>query len=139
MANLANQLERCRVQLAGCSVAASGSVEHLQPHAYGWSPAYDDVRRLYNNYDALRRRVAQLEAGVNPNHMKHLLTWKVDGKTMGLEFEHLGEAEEHQQDIEGWLPDQTKIETIESPGPVRKGPFEVLPIPSAVDRLLQEE
>lgn len=131
--------EKVRVQMAGISVAASGYGHTLQRTDFGWSVPYEDVLRLFQNYDALRRRVAHLEAGVDPNHMKHLLTWNVNGKTMGLEFEHLADAERHQQDIEGYLPDQTKIETISHPGPVREGPFEVLPIPTAMDRLLQEE
>lgn len=50
--------EQLRVQLAGCSVAALGETKDPAKQGdYGWSPAYQDVIDLRNNYDNLRDRL----------------------------------------------------------------------------------
>lgn len=47
------RVERLEVQLAGCSVAALGYGEELDRDAYGWSPAYENVRELWGKYEKL--------------------------------------------------------------------------------------
>ena len=53
------EVERMRVQLAGCSVAAlSGDKsQEAEPYSYGWSPAYADVLKLRREYERLRREI----------------------------------------------------------------------------------
>ena len=50
--------ERLQVQLAGCSVAANGGDLNLSADAYGWSPAFGDIVRLWNYTHG---RIANLE------------------------------------------------------------------------------
>jgi hypothetical protein len=54
---VAANAEQTVVQLAGCSVAAHGGTGVVAAHKgdYGWSPAYEDVRRLYEMYDRTRK------------------------------------------------------------------------------------
>lgn len=49
VAELTSELERERVRLAGCGVAALGYGEKLEPGTYGHSASYDDVMRLREN------------------------------------------------------------------------------------------
>jgi hypothetical protein len=51
---LKEEVERLQVQLAGCSVAALGAVKDIAKEGeYGWSPAYQDVLDLREEYDKL--------------------------------------------------------------------------------------
>ena len=52
--DLEQQIERLRVQLAGCSVAALGGSPVAKQGDYGWSLAYQDVLELRQRYDALK-------------------------------------------------------------------------------------
>lgn len=56
----AEEIDRLRVQLAGCSVAAlGGTQEDAQPNSYGWSPAYDDVLDLRKKYELAMRKSSE--------------------------------------------------------------------------------
>lgn len=61
---LENQNEQLRLQLAGCSVAAVGSVKgenDCKRGAYGWSVALEDVKRLYLKYNQCRIALMDIE------------------------------------------------------------------------------
>lgn len=52
---LTDEVERLRVQLAGCLVAAEGNAvrsNDAEPGMYGWSPAFEAVKQLRLKYDA---------------------------------------------------------------------------------------
>ena len=52
---LGAELEQCRVQLAGCGVAAMGGTKDPAKQGdYGWSPSYQDVLNLRAELDAAR-------------------------------------------------------------------------------------
>lgn len=51
LSNALNELERVRVQLAGCAVAAQGYDLDLPKTAYGWSASYADVVALRKNFE----------------------------------------------------------------------------------------
>jgi hypothetical protein len=58
-------VEQLRVQLAGCSVAALGGIsEPVLAHIgdYGWSPAYQDVLDLRNEYESTKVALEKAEA-----------------------------------------------------------------------------
>lgn len=66
-APLEAEIERLRVQLAGCGVAALGGTSEAQvaqPYVYGWSPAYQDTLDLRRRYDQQAERVASLTASL---------------------------------------------------------------------------
>lgn len=57
--------EQAEVQLAGCSVAATGGATGKNDCGqgdYGWSPAFDDVKKLRARADALAKDVTRLKA-----------------------------------------------------------------------------
>lgn len=61
----ADELDRLRVQLAGCGVAALGGTAdpmRARKGQYGWSPSYGDVYNLRCRYDYLWERMGQLAA-----------------------------------------------------------------------------
>jgi len=51
-------VEKLQMQLAGCSVAANGGDHDLSENAYGWSPAFGDIVRLWKYTHG---RIANLE------------------------------------------------------------------------------
>ena len=56
------ELDRLRVQLAGCSTAALGYISNpakLDEYEYGWSPAYEDVLTLRVKYEKLINKVKE--------------------------------------------------------------------------------
>lgn len=57
--DLLQQIDRLRVQLAGCSVAANGGDLDLSRNEYGYSPAFGEIVRLWNYTHA---RIEELEA-----------------------------------------------------------------------------
>ena len=58
------EVEQLRVQLAGCLVAVEGSKsEAVHEGVYGWSPAFESVRTLRAERDALLA-VAKVSAGL---------------------------------------------------------------------------
>jgi hypothetical protein len=61
---LLGEVEQLRVQLAGCSVAASGNKETppLDSSVWDWSVAYQDVVNLYERYEKLQEENARLES-----------------------------------------------------------------------------
>lgn len=61
---LENQIEQLRVQMAGCSVAATGYIKGenaCQRGQYGWSQGYEDVKKLYLKYDQAYKALRQIE------------------------------------------------------------------------------
>lgn len=50
-------IERLRVQLAGCGVAAKGYAQDVAPDAYGYSVSLGDVQQLYAEKERLRALV----------------------------------------------------------------------------------
>lgn len=52
------EVERLRVQLAGCSVAALGYGKDCDQADYGWSASYQDCKDLYDKYTRLRGLLA---------------------------------------------------------------------------------
>jgi hypothetical protein len=54
------EVERLRVQLAGCATAAQGWIDDpAKPGDYGWSPAYQDVLSLRLRVRAMERVVEE--------------------------------------------------------------------------------
>ena len=52
---VSEEVERLRVQLAGCLTAAEGHVSSPAKEGdYGWSPAYQAVLELRREYEKLR-------------------------------------------------------------------------------------
>jgi len=63
--DLRAEVERLRVQLAGCGVAAlGGTSETAQPGDYGWSLPYQDVLDLRMKYEILRAEVERLKGAI---------------------------------------------------------------------------
>lgn len=58
---LEEEVEQLRVQLAGCSVAALGGKDDLQPGDYGWSASYSDVVVLRKRMEELEKENRQLK------------------------------------------------------------------------------
>jgi uncharacterized protein YneR len=59
------EVAQLRVQLAGCSVAATGFAigdNDAEPHSYGWSASYQDVKDLRHNYEVARADNDRLRA-----------------------------------------------------------------------------
>lgn len=58
-----DELDRLRVQLAGCTAAALGwgmdDKQRAPKYSFGWSPAYGDVYNLRRRYDYLIDRLEE--------------------------------------------------------------------------------
>lgn len=51
---MVQEIEKLQMQLLACSVAALGRTKDpVEPNAYGWSPAYQDVLDLRLKYEEL--------------------------------------------------------------------------------------
>lgn len=64
VARLTEELERERVRLAGCGVAALGYAtgdNAITPDSYGWSASFGDVLELRQKYDEARAALAAAE------------------------------------------------------------------------------
>lgn len=72
---LLGDVERLRVQLAGCGVAALDGSEgqEAKPFQYGWSPAYADVLALRRKYDVLHALVSELSQLVWEHHSSAIM------------------------------------------------------------------
>jgi hypothetical protein len=60
-----NNHEQTRVQLAGCGVAAYGYAtgkNDAKPGDYGHSASFDDVKRLYNEHDKVRKDIENVNS-----------------------------------------------------------------------------
>jgi hypothetical protein len=60
---LRDQVERLRVQLAGCSVAACGGTSEPQvvkEGQYGWSKPYQEVLELHQSHDRFKEAAVRL-------------------------------------------------------------------------------
>lgn len=73
------ELERTRVQLAGCGVAALGTDLDLSPDAYGWSGSFGNVVQLYRSYEAARDLAEERQ------HMIDVLTNPALGEVVVVE------------------------------------------------------
>lgn len=63
LAPLYDEAEQLRIQLAGCSVAAFGYAKgdlQVKPGDYGHSVAYDDVKRLYDDYASASKKLGAI-------------------------------------------------------------------------------
>jgi hypothetical protein len=76
----AEEIDRLRVQLAGCGVAAldGSDGQEAKPHSYGWSPAYADVLKLRREHDRLLRQLRDTR--------EHWLTIAKDYRTRANEW-----------------------------------------------------
>lgn len=76
----AEEIDRLRVQLAGCGVAAldGSDGQEAKPYSYGWSPAYADVLKLRREHDRLLRQLRDTR--------EHWLTIAKDYRTRANEW-----------------------------------------------------
>jgi hypothetical protein len=97
LAEARDEIEHLRVQLAGCSTAALGYARDGEPSQkcgrgdYGWSPALEDVKALYESYDKRSTALHTLyqlhdqDTYVNPDGRPSPENW-------GMAWQHAGEA-----------------------------------------------
>lgn len=76
------ELERERVRLAGCGVAAIGYAKDVQPGSYGHSASLDDVNRLHAEKERLREENEALKQPKGSQKLKKF----IDGRKKPNEF-----------------------------------------------------
>ena len=93
-----NEVEQMRVQLAGCSTAAMGycrdGVAGQECHRgmYGWSVALEDVKKLYEAYDARSTALRELYRLQDQDTYINATRTRPTAEEWGMAWQRAGEA-----------------------------------------------
>ena len=93
-----NEVEQMRVQLAGCSTAAMGYCRDDKPEQachrgmYGWSVALEDVKKLYEAYDARSTALRNLYALHDRDTYVNATRTRPTADDWGMAWQRAGEA-----------------------------------------------